>query len=44
MCVCECVLSVSVDDFSIKQLKWSRKGDALILLDQQVFSLAVVKQ
>ncbi|EPB83563.1 hypothetical protein HMPREF1544_09665 [Mucor circinelloides 1006PhL] len=37
-------VSVPYNDFSIKQLKWSRKGDALILLDQQVFSLAVVKQ
>ncbi|KAK4508946.1 uncharacterized protein ATC70_013219 [Mucor velutinosus] len=36
-------VTVPYDDFTIKQLKWSRKGDALVLLDQQVFSLAVVK-
>ncbi|KAG2210736.1 hypothetical protein INT46_008558 [Mucor plumbeus] len=36
-------VSVPTNDFSIKHFKWSRKGDAMLLLDQGLFCLAVAQ-
>ncbi|KAI8636550.1 WD40-repeat-containing domain protein [Parasitella parasitica] len=36
-------MTVPTDDFSIKQFKWSRKGDTMLLLDQDLFCLAMTQ-
>lgn len=41
--VCIQYLFFRVDDFSIKHFKWSRKGDAMLLLDQGLFCLAIAQ-